>query len=43
LKFDISNLEFKNVGVNAGASTPQNTVLDVVREIKKITTKGEIH
>ncbi len=43
LKFDISNLEFKNVGVIAGASTPQNTVLDVVREIKKITTKGEIH
>lgn len=35
LKIEIKNLKFKNVGVIAGASTPQNTVLDVVREIKK--------
>jgi len=31
------------VGVIAGASTPQNTVFEVVQEIKKITTKGETH
>jgi 4-hydroxy-3-methylbut-2-enyl diphosphate reductase len=35
LEFGIWNLEFKKIGVIAGASTPQDTVLDVVREIKK--------
>jgi len=37
----LTNLQ--RIGVIAGASTPQNTVFEVVQEIKKITTKGETH
>jgi 4-hydroxy-3-methylbut-2-enyl diphosphate reductase len=42
-RLEVRNLKFKKIGVIAGASTPQNTVLEVVQQIKKITTKGEIH